>query len=178
MTGHPIRFFAAAADIRRIGEAMLACTLPKTEWTHEAHLATCAWLILERPDVLPERDLPALIRRYNESVGGVNDDTQGYHETITQVAIRARAARRWPGAKGGRSARPRQRASCRAGRAAGLAAAFLFARTTFLDRSAPASRPARPRAATCSVKHCLRTAGRRLCIHSASGTFRRGIQLK
>lgn len=35
----------------------------------------------------PERDLPAIIRRFNESVGGVNDDSQGYHETITQVFL-------------------------------------------------------------------------------------------
>ena len=62
--------------------------LPKAEWTHEAHLATCAWLILERREIAPEQDLPDLIRRYNESVGGVNDETQGYHETITQVFIR------------------------------------------------------------------------------------------
>ena len=47
------------------------------------------WLVLERPDIVPERDLPGLIRRYNESVGGVNDETQGYHETITQCFIRA-----------------------------------------------------------------------------------------
>ena len=33
--------------------------------------------------------MPDLIRRFNESVGGVNDETQGYHETITQVHIRA-----------------------------------------------------------------------------------------
>jgi hypothetical protein len=39
-------------------------------------------------DILPERDLPGLIRRYNESVGGVNSDSEGYHETITQVFIR------------------------------------------------------------------------------------------
>jgi hypothetical protein len=68
---------------------MIACTLPKAEWTHEAHIATCAWLIIERPDIAPERDLPGLIRRYNESVGGVNDSTQGYHETITQLYIAA-----------------------------------------------------------------------------------------
>ena len=86
---HAPRLFADDAAIRRLGEAFLACALPKAEWTHEAHLATCAWLILERPDVLPERDLPHLIRRYNESVGGVNDETQGYHETITQTYIRA-----------------------------------------------------------------------------------------
>ncbi len=83
------RLFADDATIRSIGERMIACALPKPEWTHEAHLSTCAWIILERPDLVPERDLPNLIRRYNESVGGVNDETQGYHETITQVSISA-----------------------------------------------------------------------------------------
>ena len=87
-TDHCPRLFASDAAIRRIGEGFLACALAKSEWTHEAHLSTTAWLILERPDIQPERDLPALIRRFNESVGGVNDATQGYHETITQVSIR------------------------------------------------------------------------------------------
>ena len=86
-TEHEPRLFADDASIRRVGEGMIACTLAKAEWTHEAHLATCAWLILERPDIAPERDLPTLIRRYNESVGGVNSDSEGYHETITQVYI-------------------------------------------------------------------------------------------
>ena len=89
MTDHPIRFFADDAAIRNVGERFLARSLPKAEWTHEAHLATCLWLIAERPEIAVERDLPDLIRRYNESVGGVNDDTQGYHETITQVSIAA-----------------------------------------------------------------------------------------
>ena len=88
-TDHEPRLFPDDASIRNVGERMLARTLPRPEWTHEAHLATCAWLILERPDLLPERDLPDLIRRYNESVGGVNSDTEGYHETITQCFIRA-----------------------------------------------------------------------------------------
>jgi hypothetical protein len=73
--------------IRRVGEGFLARTLPKSEWTHEAHISTTSWIILERPEILPERDLPDLIRRYNESVGGVNDETQGYHETITQLFV-------------------------------------------------------------------------------------------
>ena len=83
------RLFSDDEAVRRVGQGLLARTLPRPEWTHEAHLAATAWLILERPDVAPERDLPALIRAYNESVGGVNDETQGYHETITQVSIRA-----------------------------------------------------------------------------------------
>ena len=82
------RLFADDAAVRRVGEGLLARSLPRPEWTHEAHLAVCAWLILERPDLLPERDLPGLIRGYNESVGGVNSDTEGYHETITQASIR------------------------------------------------------------------------------------------
>ena len=74
--------------IRHVGEGMLACTLPKAEWTHEAHIGATCWLLLERTDILPERDLPCFIRRYNESVGGVNSDSEGYHETITQLFIR------------------------------------------------------------------------------------------
>ncbi len=89
MTDHEPRLFPDDAAIRRVGEGMLARSLPRADWTHEAHLATCAWLVLERPDMSPERDLPDLIRRYNESVGGVNSDSEGYHETITQCFIRA-----------------------------------------------------------------------------------------
>ena len=88
MSDHEPRLWPHDEAIRRVGEGFLARTLPKPEWTHEAHLATCAWIILERPDIAPERDLPHVIRRYNESVGGVNSDTEGYHETITQVFIR------------------------------------------------------------------------------------------
>ena len=89
MNDHEPRLWPDDDAIRSVGERFLALTLPKSEWTHEAHLSTCAWLILEREDIAPERDLPGLIRSYNESVGGVNDESQGYHETITQIFIRA-----------------------------------------------------------------------------------------
>ena len=88
VTQPAIRFFDSAYSIRRIGEGLLAATLPKAEWTHEAHLAACTWLLIERADVAIEAELPAIISRYNLSVGGVNDDSQGYHETLTQLYIR------------------------------------------------------------------------------------------
>ena len=88
MTDYSIRPFASAAAVRHVGEGLLKRTLPKAEWTHEAHLAACTWLLLERPDIHPEAELPDIIRSYNEAVGGVNDDTQGYHETLTQLYIR------------------------------------------------------------------------------------------
>lgn len=83
------RLFSADAEILRIGEGLLACTLPRADWTHEAHLAACIWIVRERTDIVPERDMCAIISRYNESVGGANSDTEGYHETITQVFIAA-----------------------------------------------------------------------------------------
>ena len=89
MTDHKIRFFADDAAVRHVGEGLLARTLPKAEWTHEAHLAACLWLLTERSDIDVERDLPAIISGYNEAVGGVNDARQGYHHTITLTYIGA-----------------------------------------------------------------------------------------
>jgi hypothetical protein len=87
MTDYRPRLFASDADIISVGERFLACALPKEEWTHEAHLATTTWLLLKRPDIDVDKELPGLIRRYNESVGGVNSDSEGYHETITRVFL-------------------------------------------------------------------------------------------
>jgi hypothetical protein len=80
---HP-RLFHSDAEIEHLGEGLLTRTLPRAEWTHEAHLAATTYLLLRRPDVDLDRELPDIIRRYNESVGGVNSDTEGYHETITR----------------------------------------------------------------------------------------------
>ena len=87
-TDHEPRLWPHDDAIRHVGERFLLRTLPKAEWTHEAHISTTCWILIERGEILPERDLPDLIRRYNESVGGVNSDSEGYHETITQVFIR------------------------------------------------------------------------------------------
>jgi hypothetical protein len=87
MTEFRPRIFASDAEIEHLGERFLARALPKAEWTHEAHLATTTWLLLRRPDIDVDRELPELIRRYNESVGGVNSDSEGYHETITRVFL-------------------------------------------------------------------------------------------
>lgn len=83
------RLFADDAAIVRIGRGLLDKTIGKEEWTHEAHLAACLWIVRDQPDIMAERDMPGIISTYNESLGGVNSDTEGYHETITQVYIAA-----------------------------------------------------------------------------------------
>lgn len=81
------RLFERDHDIRALGEGLLACALPREAWTHEAHLAACLWLLTERPDIDVDAKIAGLIRRFNESVGGVNDDSQGYHDSITRAYV-------------------------------------------------------------------------------------------
>ncbi|HEX4636193.1 MAG TPA: hypothetical protein VH189_08430 [Rhizomicrobium sp.] len=81
--------FANEAEIIRIGEGLVARTLPRADWTHAAHFAAALWLMHYHPELDAAETMPGLICAYNESVGGVNDDTSGYHETITQASLRA-----------------------------------------------------------------------------------------
>ena len=95
----PPRLFPDDAAIRRIGAGLLDRTLPRAAWTHEAHIAATAWLVRDRSDIDVDARIAAIISGYNEAVGGVNDDTNGYHETITRAylaGVRAHLAARDP----------------------------------------------------------------------------------
>ena len=81
--------FRSDAEVARIGAGLIDGALPGAEWTHAAHWASALWLIVVRTDLHPPRDMPGLIRAYNQSLGNRNTDTSGYHETITQASLRA-----------------------------------------------------------------------------------------
>ena len=89
MTHHSPRLFATAAEVRRLGEGLIACTLSRADWTHEAHLGATLYLVVQRTDFDLETALPGMIRRFNESVGGRNTDREGYHHTITLTYLAA-----------------------------------------------------------------------------------------
>lgn len=78
------------AEIEATARAMMARALPKEAWTHAAHFAAALWLLRERGEAA-FAEMPDLIRAYNESTGGRNTDTEGYHETITQASLRLAA---------------------------------------------------------------------------------------
>ena len=86
---HP---FSSDEEISFIGLGLLDRTLPKSVWTHAAHFAATLWLLKCRPEVEISREMPGIIRGYNEATGGANTETSGYHETITQASIRAARA--------------------------------------------------------------------------------------
>ncbi len=79
------------ADIQRVARGLMDRTLPKSQWTHAAHFAAVLWLLRRDGTPAVMAAMPGLIRAYNESVGGVNSDSAGYHETITHASIRAAA---------------------------------------------------------------------------------------
>lgn len=89
MTEFSARLFTGDAAIIHVGEGLLSRTLPKELWTHEAHLAASLWIARDRPEIDPVRDMAAIISSYNASVGGINDDSQGYHDSITQIYVEA-----------------------------------------------------------------------------------------
>ena len=88
MTEFPVRHFLSDEAVRNVGEGLLARTLPREKWTHEAHLAATTYLVLKHPELDLDVELRGIITRYNESVGTPNSDSEGYHDTITRAYLR------------------------------------------------------------------------------------------
>ena len=65
----------------------IAQTLPKTEWTHQAHLRVGLWHALQYPDSAALELLRGRISAYNEATGVANTAQSGYHETITRFYV-------------------------------------------------------------------------------------------
>ena len=89
MTELPVRHFLSDDAVAHVGEGLLRRILPREEWTHEAHLAATTYLVLKHPEIDLDAELREIISSFNESVGGVNSDTEGYHDTITHAYLRA-----------------------------------------------------------------------------------------
>ncbi len=58
--------------------------LPKTAWTHAAHVAVATCYAFEHGVEATFARMKAGIIRHNQSVGTANTETSGYHETLTR----------------------------------------------------------------------------------------------
>jgi hypothetical protein len=74
-------------ETERIARGLIARTLPKAEWTHEAHLRAGLWHVVNHGAVAALALLRTRITAYNESVGTANTDSSGYHETLTRFYV-------------------------------------------------------------------------------------------
>ena len=77
--------------IERLVHRLLDRSLPKAEWTHEAHFAAALWLLRHKSPHVTSTGMRAVISAYNEASGNPNTDSSGYHHTITVASMRAAA---------------------------------------------------------------------------------------
>jgi hypothetical protein len=78
----------ASRSLDELAAAFCACTLPRDEWTHAAHLRVGAWHVHQHGAAEALALLRTRIRRLNEHHGTENTATGGYHETITAANVR------------------------------------------------------------------------------------------
>lgn len=83
-----------AAGIAAFIEDFEARRLPKSRWTHQAHLLVGLWYLSRYEPAEALAIVRERIRAHNESVGTANTDDSGYHETITRLYLTAIAAHR------------------------------------------------------------------------------------
>jgi hypothetical protein len=76
-------FLRSEAELSRFVAEWRAGTLPKSEWTHVAHVAVAACHLFDRPQDKALEEIRAGIIHYNACVGTANTDHSGYHETLT-----------------------------------------------------------------------------------------------
>jgi hypothetical protein len=66
-------------------------TLPRSRWTHEAHLVVGANFVFLLGEEAATDWMRKRVRAYNDAVGTANTATSGYHETLTRMWIRVLA---------------------------------------------------------------------------------------
>ena len=66
--------------------------LHREAWTHGAHVGVCAYYAFDHDEESTLAIMRPGIRTFNESIGGQNTATSGYHETITRLWVMTIAA--------------------------------------------------------------------------------------
>jgi hypothetical protein len=75
--------YRTSAEVLRLVREFEACTLPRAEWTHYAHLTVGLWYLLRHDEAAATRLVRGGIKRYNSAWGIEATPMGGYHETIT-----------------------------------------------------------------------------------------------
>jgi len=81
--------YSLLEEIEQLVSAFENCTLPRTAWTHQAHLTIGAWYLAKHPRPAATQFIRDGILELNRAHGTVNDADHGYHETITLFYVGA-----------------------------------------------------------------------------------------
>lgn len=80
--------FCSAAEVLKLVNRFEFCTLPRTEWTHRAHLTVALWYCLRHSFEEATRLVRDGIKNYNAAHGIEQTRTSGFHETMTLFWLR------------------------------------------------------------------------------------------
>ncbi|MDZ8052627.1 MAG: hypothetical protein RMX68_028915 [Aulosira sp. ZfuVER01] len=76
-------FYQTDEDVVRIVQQFEACTLPRSEWNHAAHLTIAVWYLFMYSQAEAIARIRTGIQHYNQCNGIVTTINSGYHETLT-----------------------------------------------------------------------------------------------
>ncbi|GAB4197166.1 MAG: hypothetical protein Fur006_45450 [Coleofasciculaceae cyanobacterium] len=78
-----MRQYWSIDEIERLVRAFESCTLPRCEWTHQAHLIVGLWYLTHYSQLEATNCIRNRIQKYNLAHGIQTTKNSGYHETIT-----------------------------------------------------------------------------------------------
>ncbi|MDY6897887.1 MAG: hypothetical protein SWZ49_07375 [Cyanobacteriota bacterium] len=88
MMNDETRNYKTEADIRSLIAEFENCTLPRSEWNHQAHLTIALWYLNRYDEQEAINRVRQGIQRYNEAMGIKTTKDGGYHETLTLFWLR------------------------------------------------------------------------------------------
>ncbi|MEG3838748.1 hypothetical protein [Microcoleus sp. herbarium14] len=80
--------YRAPSEIDSLIHAFQECSLPRSQWTHEAHLTVALWYLFYDSEPEAINAIRNGIKRYNSARGIVSTKDGGYHETLTLFWMR------------------------------------------------------------------------------------------
>ncbi|MEG4345787.1 hypothetical protein QUB70_21275 [Microcoleus sp. A003_D6] len=83
-----LAIYRSPNEIDTLLHAFQECSLPRSEWTHEAHLTVALWYLFYDSESEAINAIRNGIKRYNSVQGIEITQNSGYHETLTLFWVR------------------------------------------------------------------------------------------
>ncbi|NJK66096.1 MAG: hypothetical protein HC789_06650 [Microcoleus sp. CSU_2_2] len=80
--------YRSPSEIDSLIHAFEECSLPRSQWTHTAHLTVALWYLFYDSETEAINAIRNGIKRYNSAQGIESTKDGGYHETLTLFWVR------------------------------------------------------------------------------------------
>jgi hypothetical protein len=83
MPSRALAMYTTIEDFNSLVQAFADHTLPRSQWTHQAHLTVALWYFIHYSPAEATNQIRKGIQQYNAAHGIPTTPTGGYHETLT-----------------------------------------------------------------------------------------------